>query len=77
MQVVQVVVPLGVGLGGAVVAGWLAEASYLITGGGAVHWDWEGLPVLVGSAVGVLVVAGVASVPMVRRHVDPEHIRRD
>ncbi|MFF9339349.1 FtsX-like permease family protein [Streptomyces sp. NPDC014773] len=77
VQVVQVVVPLGVGLGGAVVAGWLAEASYLITGGGAVHWDWEGLPVLVGSAVGVLVVAGIASVPMVRRHVDPEHIRRD
>ncbi|MFB7581324.1 ABC transporter permease [Streptomyces hydrogenans] len=77
VQVVQVVVPLGVGLGGAVVAGWLAEASYLITGGGAVHWDWEGLPVLVGSAVGVLVVAGGASVPMVRRHVDPEHIRRD
>ncbi|MFD4371581.1 ABC transporter permease [Streptomyces sp. NPDC058486] len=77
VQVVQVVVPLGVGLGGAVVTGWLAEASYLITGGGAVHWDWEGLPVLVGSAVGVLVVAGVASVPMVRRHVDPEHIRRD
>ncbi|MFE1266425.1 FtsX-like permease family protein [Streptomyces sp. NPDC058757] len=77
VQVVQVVVPLGVGLGGAVVAGWLAEASYLITGGGAVHWDWEGLPVLVGSAVGVLVVAGFASVPMVRRHVDPEHIRRD
>ncbi|MFE5794475.1 FtsX-like permease family protein [Streptomyces sp. NPDC056503] len=77
VQVVQVLVPLGVGLGGAVVTGWLAEASYLITGGGAVHWDWEGLPVLVGSAVGVLVVAGVASVPMVRRHVDPEHIRRD
>ncbi|MEU3606546.1 FtsX-like permease family protein [Streptomyces sp. NPDC035033] len=77
VQVVQVSVPLGVGLGGAVVAGWLAEASYLITGGGAVHWDWEGLPVLVGSAVGVLVVAGIASVPVVRRHVDPEHIRRD
>ncbi|MFB7937498.1 FtsX-like permease family protein [Streptomyces sp. NPDC056049] len=77
VQVVQVVVPLGVGLGGAVVAGWLAESSYLITGGGAVHWDWEGLPLLVGSAVGVLVVAGLASVPMVRRHVDPEHIRRD
>ncbi|MFJ5708851.1 FtsX-like permease family protein [Streptomyces sp. NPDC093105] len=77
VQVVQVVVPLGVGLGGAVVAGWLAESSYLITGGGAVHWDWAGLPLLVGSAVGVLVVAGVASVPMVRRHVDPEHIRRD
>ncbi|MFD6363217.1 FtsX-like permease family protein [Streptomyces roseolus] len=77
VQVVQVVVPLGVGLGGAVVAGGLAEASYLITGGGAVHWDWEGLPVLVASAVGVLVVAGVASVPMVRRHVDPELVRRD
>ncbi|MFD5769307.1 ABC transporter permease [Streptomyces sp. NPDC127049] len=77
VQVVQVVVPLGVGLGGAVVAGWLAESSYLITGGGAVHWDWEGLPLLVGSAAGVLVVAGLASVPMVRRHVDPEHIRRD
>ncbi|MFI8323675.1 FtsX-like permease family protein [Streptomyces sp. NPDC085529] len=77
VQVLQVVVPLGVGLGGAVVAGWLAESSYLITGGGAVHWDWGGLPLLVGSAAGVLVVAGVASVPMVRRHVDPEHIRRD
>ncbi|MFE6227545.1 FtsX-like permease family protein [Streptomyces sp. NPDC057854] len=77
VQVVQVVVPLAVGLGGAVVAGWLAESSYLITGGGAVHWDWAGLPLLLGSAVGVLVVAGVASVPVVRRHVDPEHIRRD
>ncbi|MFF8410955.1 FtsX-like permease family protein [Streptomyces omiyaensis] len=77
VQVVQVVVPLGVGLGGAVVAGWLAESSYLITGGGAVHWDWEGLPLLVGSAVAVTGVAAVASLPMVRRHVDPEHIRRD
>ncbi|WP_420377834.1 FtsX-like permease family protein [Streptomyces filamentosus] len=77
VQVVQVVVPLAVGLGGAVVAGWLAESSYLITGGGAVHWDWAGLPVLVASALGVLVVAGMASVPTVRRHVDPEHIRRD
>ncbi|MFF8808627.1 ABC transporter permease family protein [Streptomyces omiyaensis] len=77
VQVVQVVVPLGVGLGGAVVAGWLAESSYLITGGGAVHWDWEGLPLLVGSAVAVTGIAAVASLPMVRRHVDPEHIRRD
>ncbi|GGY72128.1 hypothetical protein GCM10010363_61910 [Streptomyces omiyaensis] len=77
VQVVQVVVPLGVGLGGAVVAGWLAKSSYLITGGGAVHWDWEGLPLLVGSAVAVTGVAAVASLPMVRRHVDPEHIRRD
>ncbi|MGW0121253.1 FtsX-like permease family protein [Streptomyces sp. NPDC003327] len=77
VQVVQVVVPLVVGLGGAVVAGWLAESSYLITGGGAVHWDWEALPLLVASALGVVLVAGVASVPMVRRHVDPESIRRD
>ncbi|MGW6537347.1 hypothetical protein ACWGBV_17340 [Streptomyces sp. NPDC055051] len=70
-------VPLGVGLGGAVVAEWLAESSHLVTGDGAVRWDWEGLPLLVGSVIGVLVVAGVASVPMVRRYVDPEHIRRD
>ncbi|WP_370413937.1 FtsX-like permease family protein [Streptomyces fradiae] len=76
-QCAQVVLPLGVGLGAAVVTGWLAESSYLITGGGAVHWDWEGLPLLVGSAVGVLVVGGVAALPVVRRHVDPEHIRRD
>ncbi|MEU4065962.1 FtsX-like permease family protein [Streptomyces wedmorensis] len=77
VQVVQVLVPLGVGLGAAGVAGWLAESSYLITGGGAVHWDWEGLPVLGACVVGVMVAAGVASVPMVRRHVDPEQIRRD
>ncbi|MEU7026769.1 FtsX-like permease family protein [Streptomyces sp. NPDC046275] len=76
-QCAQVVLPLGVGLGAAVVTGWLAESSYLITGGGAVHWDWEGLPLLVGCAVGVLVVGGVAALPVVRRHVDPEHIRRD
>ncbi|WP_318208625.1 hypothetical protein [Streptomyces sp. SJL17-1] len=73
----QVLLPLVVGLGGAIVAGWLAESSYLITGGGAVHWDWEGLPLLFASALGVLVVAALASVPMVRRHIDPEHIRRD
>ncbi|MFF0275879.1 FtsX-like permease family protein [Streptomyces sp. NPDC004330] len=77
VQVLQVVLPLAVGLGGAVVAGWLAESSYLITGGGAVHWDWEGLPLLVAAALGVLLVAALASVPMVRRHIDPEHIRRD
>ncbi|MFI8522308.1 FtsX-like permease family protein [Streptomyces sp. NPDC085481] len=76
-QCAQVVLPLGVGLGAAVVTGWLAESSYLITGGGAVHWDWDGLPLLVGCAVGVLVLGGVASLPLVRRHVDPEHIRRD
>ncbi|MFI8963119.1 FtsX-like permease family protein [Streptomyces sp. NPDC053493] len=76
-QAAQVVLPLGVGLGAAVVTGWLAESSYLITGGGAVHWDWEGLPLLVVCALGVLVAGGVASLPVVRRHVDPEHIRRD
>ncbi|MFG2838454.1 FtsX-like permease family protein [Streptomyces zaomyceticus] len=77
VQVVQVLMPLVVGLGAAVVAGWLAESSYLITGGGAVHWDWDGLPLLFAAALGVLLVAALASVPMVRRHVDPEHIRRD
>ncbi|MEU8757675.1 FtsX-like permease family protein [Streptomyces sp. NPDC048659] len=76
-QCAQVVLPLGVGLGAAVVTGWLAESSYLITGGGAVHWDWAGLPLLVLAALGVLVVGGLASMPVVRRHVDPEHIRRD
>ncbi|MFJ2935432.1 FtsX-like permease family protein [Streptomyces sp. NPDC087219] len=77
VQVMQVLLPLVVGLGGAVVAGWLAESSYLITGGGAVHWDWQGLPLLFACALGVLLVAALASVPMVRRHIDPEHIRRD
>ncbi|WP_306326273.1 FtsX-like permease family protein [Streptomyces venezuelae] len=77
VQVLQVLLPLVVGLGAAIVAGWLAESSYLITGGGAVHWDWEGLPLLLVCALGVLVAAALASVPMVRRHIDPEHIRRD
>ncbi|MER5205115.1 ABC transporter permease [Streptomyces sp. NPDC002825] len=77
VQVVQVLLPLVVGLGAAIVTGWLAESSYLITGGGAVHWDWEGLPLLFASALGVMLAAAVASVPMVRRHIDPEHIRRD
>ncbi|MEV7674195.1 FtsX-like permease family protein [Streptomyces sp. NPDC088752] len=77
VQVVQVVLPLVVGLGAAIVAGWLAESSYLITGGGAVHWDWEGLPLLFLCALGVVLAAALASVPMVRRHIDPEHIRRD
>ncbi|MFF8381109.1 FtsX-like permease family protein [Streptomyces sp. NPDC015661] len=77
VQVVQVLLPLVVGLGAAIVTGWLAESSYLITGGGEVHWDWEGLPLLFASALGVMLAAAVASVPMVRRHIDPEHIRRD
>ncbi len=77
VQVVQVLLPLVVGLGAAIVTGWLAESSYLITGGGAVHWDWDGLSLLFASALGVVLAAAVASVPMVRRHIDPEHIRRD
>ncbi|MFD7321463.1 FtsX-like permease family protein [Streptomyces sp. NPDC059875] len=77
VQCVQVVLPLGVGLGAAVVTGWLAESSYLITGGGAVHWDWSGLPLLLVCCLGVLLAAAAASLPLVRRHVDPEHIRRD
>lgn len=77
VQVLQVGLPLVVGLGAAIVTGWLAESSYLITGGGAVHWDWEGLPLLFACALGVLCAAALASVPMVRRHIDPEHIRRD
>ncbi|MFE5597180.1 FtsX-like permease family protein [Streptomyces sp. NPDC056549] len=77
VQVVQVLLPLVVGLGAAIVAGWLAESSCLITGGGAVHWDWEGLPLLFACALGVVLAAAVASVPMVRRHIDPEHIWRD
>lgn len=76
-QCAQVVLPLAVGLGAAVVTGWLAESSYLITGGGAVHWDWSGLPLLLVCCLGVLIAAAVASLPLVRRHVDPEHIRRD
>ncbi|WP_137995208.1 FtsX-like permease family protein [Streptomyces vilmorinianum] len=77
VQCAQVVLPLGVGLGAAVVTGWLAESSYLITGGGAVHWDWSGLPLLLVCCLGVLLAAAAASLPLVRRHVDPEHIRRD
>lgn len=77
VQCAQVVLPLAVGLGAAVVTGWLAESSYLITGGGAVHWDWSGLPLLLACCLGVLIAAAVASLPLVRRHVDPEHIRRD
>ncbi|MEU9862039.1 ABC transporter permease [Streptomyces sp. NPDC047971] len=77
VQCAQVVLPLAFGLGAAVVTGWLAESSYLITGGGAVHWDWSGLPLLLVCCLGVLIAAAVASLPLVRRHVDPEHIRRD
>ncbi|MFF5934874.1 ABC transporter permease [Streptomyces sp. NPDC012508] len=77
VQCAQVVLPLGLGLGAAVVTGWLAESSYLITGGGAVHWDWSGLPLLLVCCLGVLIAAALASLPLVQRHIDPEHIRRD
>ncbi|MFF0745347.1 ABC transporter permease [Streptomyces sp. NPDC004111] len=76
-QCVQVLLPLAIGLTAALIAGRLAESSYLITGGGDIFWDADGLPLLLASTLGVLVVAGLASLPLVRRHVDPEHIRRD
>ncbi|MEV5305592.1 FtsX-like permease family protein [Streptomyces diastaticus] len=76
-QCAQVLLPLGVGIGGALVAGRLAESSYLVTGGGAVFWDGEGLPLLLLSGLGVLLVAALAALPMARRHLDPAVLRRD
>ncbi|MCX0244657.1 FtsX-like permease family protein [Streptomyces drozdowiczii] len=76
-QCIQVLLPLAVGLVGALVAGRLAESSYLITGGGTVHWDAEGLPLLVACTVGILLTAALASLPLTRRHVEIQHIRRD
>ncbi|MEU2024210.1 FtsX-like permease family protein [Streptomyces sp. NPDC016469] len=76
-QCIQVLLPLAVGLVGALVAGRLAESSYLITGGGTVHWDGEGLPLLVICTGGILLTAAVASLPLTRRHVEIQHIRRD
>ncbi|MET7453776.1 FtsX-like permease family protein [Streptomyces sp. NPDC005574] len=77
VQCAQVVLPLSVGLVLALVAGKLAESSYLITGGGAVRWDLPGLPLLVLAAVGVVAAATVGSLPLVGRRIDPELIRRD
>ncbi|MGQ4358363.1 FtsX-like permease family protein [Streptomyces sp. SAS_272] len=77
VQVAQVVLPLTVGLVLAVVIGKMAESSYLVTGGGAVFWDGDGLPLLLGAAVGVVVVAALGSLPLVGRRIDPELIRRD
>ncbi|MFD9319902.1 FtsX-like permease family protein [Streptomyces sp. NPDC060053] len=77
VQVAQVVLPLAVGLVLAVVTGKMAESSYLVTGGGAVFWDGAGLPLLVASALGVVVVAALGALPLVGRRIDPELIRRD
>ncbi|MER6415802.1 FtsX-like permease family protein [Streptomyces humidus] len=77
VQVAQVVLPLAVGLVLAVVTGKMAESSYLVTGGGAVFWDGDGLPLLLVSAVGVVVVAALGSLPLIGRRIDPELIRRD
>lgn len=77
VQVVQVVLPLAVGLVLAVVVGKMAESSYLVTGGGAVFWDGGGVPLLLACALGVLVVAAVGALPLVGRRIDPELIRRD
>ncbi|MEU6840872.1 FtsX-like permease family protein [Streptomyces sp. NPDC046716] len=76
-QCAQVLLPLAVGLAGALVAGRLAESSYLITGGGTVHWDGDGLPLLAICTAGILLAAALASLPLTHRHVDLEHIRRD
>ncbi|MFF9106723.1 FtsX-like permease family protein [Streptomyces sp. NPDC014805] len=77
VQVAQVVVPLAVGLVLAVVAGKAAESSYLVTGGGDIFWDGEGVPLLIACALGAVVVAALGSLPLVGRRIDPELIRRD
>ncbi|MCX4761993.1 FtsX-like permease family protein [Streptomyces sp. NBC_01275] len=77
VQFAQVVLPLGIGLVLAVVTGKMAESSYLVTGGGAIFWDGAGLPLLLASALGVVVVAALGSLPLIGRRIDPELIRRD
>ncbi|MFF5479076.1 ABC transporter permease [Streptomyces sp. NPDC012935] len=77
VQCVQVVLPLSVGLVLALVTGKLAEASYLITGGGEIYWDFAGVPVLALAAAGVAAVSAVGTLPLVGRRIDPELIRRD
>ncbi|MGC4980414.1 FtsX-like permease family protein [Streptomyces sp. DT193] len=77
VQCAQVVLPLGLGLVLALVSGKLAESSYLITGGGAIRWDTDGVPLLVLATVGVVAMAAVGSLPLVGRRIDPELIRRD
>ncbi|MEU1183509.1 ABC transporter permease [Streptomyces sp. NPDC005820] len=77
VQCAQVVLPLSLGLVLALVTGKLAESSYLITGGGAVRWDVEGIPLLTLAATGVVAAAAMGSLPLVGRRIDPELIRRD
>ncbi|MFE2262889.1 FtsX-like permease family protein [Streptomyces griseosporeus] len=77
VQVAQVVLPLAVGLLLAVVTGKAAESSYLVTGGGSIFWDGDGVPLLVASAVGAVVVAALGALPLIGRRIDPELIRRD
>ncbi|MFF6994762.1 hypothetical protein ACFY93_07340 [Streptomyces sp. NPDC008313] len=61
----------------ALVSGKLAETAYLVTGGGETFWDGAGVPVLLGSTLGVLAMAVVGTLPLVGRRIDPELIRRD
>lgn len=77
VQCAQVVLPLAIGLGLALVAGKLAESSYLVTGGGEVFWDSSGVPLLALAAVGVVATAAVGTLPLVGRRINPELIRRD
>ncbi|MER6342879.1 FtsX-like permease family protein [Streptomyces sp. NPDC001595] len=77
VQVMQVVVPLTVGLVLAVVAGKAAESGYLVSGGGAVFWDGDGVPLLLACAVGVVGIAALGALPLLGRRIDPELIRRD
>ncbi|MEW2316194.1 ABC transporter permease [Streptomyces bauhiniae] len=77
VQCAQVVLPLSLGLIVALVAGKLAESSYLITGGGAIRWDLAGVPLLVLATAGVVALAATGSLPLVGRRIDPELIRRD
>ncbi|MDG5804707.1 ABC transporter permease [Streptomyces ossamyceticus] len=77
VQCVQVVLPLSIGLALALVTGKLAEASYLITGGSEIYWDFAGLPVLALAAAGVAALSVLGTLPLVGRRIDPELIRRD
>jgi hypothetical protein len=77
VQCLQVVLPLGLGLGLAVVTGKLAESSYLVTGGGSIRWDVAGIPLLLLAVAGAVGAAIAGSLPLVGRRIDPELIRRD